>query len=296
MLNGYSQAPAVGWSTPYEIALVIISVLLLAAFIHWEAKVAKCPIVPLDVWKAPSFLPLLGATLLSFMSFGTLLWYSVAWQQILRQWTPLQFAVGWTPFAISAPIGAFLGAWLVPRIPAQWILAIGATCVLISNLLLATMPVKQTYWAQMFPATMISAFCPDFVYVSAQIIASNSVSRSQQGVAASLIGTLNLYGNSLGLGFASTVESEVNRGEANPVKGYRAALYFGAGMAALALLVDVLFVRVKKDAREGWDEADGLEGFSVEGVSTAREPQSGRTLGRGLNPEPRVQDSVEALL
>lgn len=118
------------------------------------------------------------------------------------------------------------------------------------------------------------AFCPDFVYTTAQIIASNSVRRSQQGVAASSIGTLNLYGNSLGLGFAGTVETEINKGSVDPVQGYRAALYFGAAIAAVGLVINVLFVRMKKDDREGWDdEADRLEDFEGQGTSTAVRPR-----------------------
>jgi len=240
-------------------------------FALWEYKYANTPILPLDIWKSPSFLPLVLAVLLCFMSNGTLLWYMVAWQQILRNWSVLRFAIGWTPFGIFGTIGAILGAWLIPRLAAQWILAIGAASVLISNLLLATMPEQQSYWAQVFPATILMAFCPDFVYTAAQIIASNSVRRNQQGIAASLIGTLNLYGNSLGLGFAGTVETEINK-SVDPVKGYRAALYFGAAIAAVALLVDVVFVRVKRDEREGWeDEVDRLAAVvrEPEGISTA---------------------------
>jgi predicted MFS family arabinose efflux permease len=270
--NCCSQAPAVGWSTPYEIVLVISSATLIGIFVFWEHKFANPPILPLDIWRAPSFLPLVGATLLCFMSFGTLLWYMTAWQQLVRHWSVLKFSVGWTPFGIFAIIGAFLAAWLVPRLAAQWILAIGATSVLVSNLLLATMPEQQIYWAQVFPTTIIMSFCPDFVYVAAQIIASNSVRRSQQGVAASLIGTLNLYGNSLGLGFAGTIETEINKGSSDPVKGYRAALFFGAALAGAALLLDVIFVRVKRDAREGWeDEEDRLDitGQEPAGISTS---------------------------
>jgi predicted MFS family arabinose efflux permease len=150
-----SQAPAVGWSAPYKIVLVLLSILMLVIFTIWESKFEKSPIVPLDIWKAPSFLPLVLAILLCFMSFGTLLWYMVAWQQILQQWTTLSFAIGWTPFGIFGTLGAFIGAWLLPRLDAQWILAIGAASVLISNLLLATVPEKQTYWAQVFPATIL---------------------------------------------------------------------------------------------------------------------------------------------
>jgi MFS family permease len=198
----------------------------------------------------------------------------VAWQQIIRQWSVLQFAVGWTPFGICGTVGAVLSAWLIPRMAAQWILAIGAASILFSNILVATMPEQQTYWAQVFPASILMAFCPDFVYTAAQIIASNSVRRNQQGVAASLIGTLNLYGNSLGLGFAGTVETEINKGSIYPVRGYRAALYFGAAIAAVGLAINVFFVRMKKDEREGWeDEADRLEDFEGQGTSTAVRPR-----------------------
>ena len=72
----------------------------------------------------------------------------VAWQQILRESSSLKFTISWTPFGIFGTIEAFLGAWLIPRLATQWILAIGAASVLVSNLLQATMPEKQTYWAQ----------------------------------------------------------------------------------------------------------------------------------------------------
>jgi MFS family permease len=212
--------------------------------------------------------------LLSFMSNGIFLWYMVAWLQLLRGKSILQFAVMWTPFGVFATIGTFVAAWLIPRLAAQWILAIGSATILIANTLLATMPVQQTYWAQVFPATIFMSLCPDFVYVAAQIVASNSVKRSQQGVAASLIGTLNLYGNSLGLGFAGTIETEVNKRRVDQVLGFRAALYFGAGIALIGFALDALFVRVVKDEREGWDDPDDERANReniAQGASTATE-------------------------
>ncbi|KAF5011025.1 hypothetical protein FDECE_2832 [Fusarium decemcellulare] len=260
----WNQAPSVGWSTPYEIALLIVSVTLWVIFLIWERYYAAAPIMPLDVFKAPSFLPLILVVLLSYMSFGTGLWYMVAWQQLLRSWSVLSFAIGLTPFAIGAGLAASLAAWLIPRMAAQWILAIGALSTLLGDLILATMPVQQTYWAQMFVANIVMSLCPDFVYAAAQIIASNSVNRKQQGIAGSLIGTLNLYGNALGLGFAGTIETQVSGLGSEPVKGYRAALFFGVGLAAVALVCDLLFVRVEKDDREGWD--DTADEDAVEGV------------------------------
>ncbi|BAE65573.1 unnamed protein product [Aspergillus oryzae RIB40] len=254
----WNQAPSVGWSTPYEIALLPISLILFVSFLVWEKRFAAQPIMPLEIFKAPSFLTLLLVILLNYMAVGTLIWYQVLWLQEVWHWSPLHFAVGWTPFVVCATAAASLAAWLIPRLAAQWILAIGTVTILVSNALMATVPLQQSYWAQIFPSVVLFSFCPDFVYTAGQIIASNSVRRHQQGIAGSIIGTLNLYGNSLGLGFASTIEVQVARRFHNQITGYRAALYFGVTISAVALILDVCFVRLVKDEREGWEEEDLL--------------------------------------
>ncbi|KAF2802679.1 MFS general substrate transporter [Mytilinidion resinicola] len=241
----WNQAPAAGWSNPYQIGILVGSISTLALFAAWELR-SSAPIMPLSIWKAPSFLPLMLSVLMSFMSFGIMLWYMVAWVQLVRSWS--------TPFLFFGVFAAWWASWLVPRVPVQYILAIGLLSVAISNILIATMPAEQTYWAQVFPATILMSFCPDLVFTAAQIIASNAVGRAQQGVAASLIGVLLLYGNSIGLGFAGTIEMQVDKANKHRVLGYRSALWFGCGIALFALVLDLVFVRMEKDDREGWDD------------------------------------------
>ncbi|KAJ6086446.1 hypothetical protein N7467_005360 [Penicillium canescens] len=259
----WNQAPSVGWATHYEIILLISSVVMFIGFLLWERNYAAQPIMPLDIFKAPSFLMLLLVVLLNYMAVGTLIWYQVLWLQKVWHWSPLHFAVGWTPFVVCATGAACLAAWMIPRMAAQWILAIGTITILVSNALMATVPLHQTYWAQIFPSVVLFSFCPDFVYTAAQIIASNSVRRNQQGIAGSVIGTLNLYGNSLGLGFASTIEVEIARRSGSQIMGYRAALFFGVAISAVALILDVCFVRLVKDDREGWHEDDLAEDIEL---------------------------------
>lgn len=252
-----SQAPASGWDTPYIIATTVLSLVLLGAFFVWESRFATEPIIPLKVFAAPTFTALIIVVLVTYMSVGIFLWYMVAWQQLIRGWTVLETAVGWVPFAVGASCAVALAAVLVPRLEAQWILCIGVLTSLASLILLATMPAQQLYWKQTFPAIFLASMCPDLVYVAAQIIASNSVGKREQGVAGSLIGTLNLYGNSLGLGIAGTVEVEVVRRGASELWGFRSALYFGAGLTVIALVINLLFVRVPKDEHSEWKaEAD----------------------------------------
>ncbi|KAL2814332.1 major facilitator superfamily domain-containing protein, partial [Aspergillus granulosus] len=273
--NQPSQAPSVGWSTSYEIALLITSVVLFTLFIIWEHKTPH-PILPPEIFHAPSFAILVLVILLNYMTVGTVLWYQLLWLQEVWHWSTLQFAIGWTPFVICGTAAACLAAWLIPRLAAQWILALGTGSVLASTALMATVPEKQSYWAQIFPSVVLFSFCPDLVYTAGQIIASNSVRRNQQGVAGSIIGTLNLYGNSLGLGFASTVEVQIAKGTGDAISGYRAALYFGVAISAVALILDVAFVRRVKDEREGWEEGDDpvvgveLDQAATTGVQVAR--------------------------
>ncbi|KAK7414993.1 hypothetical protein QQX98_006226 [Neonectria punicea] len=251
----WNQAPSQGWATLYQIACLIVSVALFLSFLAWEKFWATEPVMPLSIFRTPTFAALFFVVLLSYMAIGVALWYAISWQQVLRELSVLQTGINFIPFGISSLVAVYLAAWLIPRVAAQWIMAAGVVVVLGANLVLATMPVEQTYWAQIFPAMILGGFCPDLVYVAAQIIASNSVTRRQQGVASSLIGTLNLYGNSLGLGFAGTIETELTKDGHEDVLGYRAALYFGAAIAFVGLLLDCAFVRVPKDEREGWDES-----------------------------------------
>ena len=118
------------------------------------------------------------------------------------------------------------------------------------------MPEQQTYWAQVFPATILMALCPDLIFTAAQIVATNSVKRHEQGIAGSLMSLLLLYSASIGLGFAGTVESNTNHDGTATLDGYRGALYCAIGLGTAALFVDIVFVRVPKDEREGWGDDD----------------------------------------
>lgn len=262
-----SQASVIGWAHPYVYILLIVSFLHVALFIIWESRFAKEPIMPLTIWKSPSFSSLIVSVTLSFMSVGLAVWYISVWNINIRGYSIFLNAAGFAPLAVMGVVGAFLSAWLIRYVPAQYILTAGAVACVASLSILATMPAHGLYWSGVFPAMVITGLGPDLLFTAAQIIASNTVKRSQQGVAGSLIGTLFSYGLSTGLGFAGTVEYYTNDHGRNPVQGYRNALYLGIGMAAFATILAGLFVKIPKDERDGWGEDDDV---TERGASAAR--------------------------
>ncbi|RAL59860.1 hypothetical protein DID88_000489 [Monilinia fructigena] len=252
----WNQAPLVGWNNPYEIALLVVSVLHFAGFMYWEMGVATDPILRFNIWKAPSFGLLMLTIFFSFMSLGIFFWYMNAYMQNIRGDSLILTGVKYLPLTIVGCAVAFLAAWLVPRVPAHVTIGLGCLAMVIINVLLATIPANLTYWAMAFPAMFISAFTIDLITTSAQIIASNTVPMKYKGIAGSLIGTLLGYGLSTGLGIAGTVEVHTNDNGSNLLKGYHSAAYLAVGLASAALIISVIFIRIPKDTREGWAEDD----------------------------------------
>lgn len=193
---------------------------------------------------------------LVFMGLGIYIWYVSVFLQLIRHWDVVLVGCAFIPLAIGGCAVAFLAAWLVPRLPAQIIVAIGCLATATINILLATTPAHQTYWAMIFPAMIVSAFTADLVFAASQIITSSIVPRRYQGAAGSLIGTILSYGLSTGLGFAGTVEAYTNKNGTDLLRGYRGAAYLGIGFAGAASVLDLLFVRMKKNQIEGWQGED----------------------------------------
>jgi len=251
-----SQAPIVGWSSAYEIVLLIISIIHFAAFAYWESRIAKEPILPFKIWKAPSFGILMLTIFFCFMSLGIFFWYMNIYMQTIRHDSLIRTGVQYLPLTIVGAANAFLAAWLAPRVSAQIVIGIACFAMVAMNTLLATIPTHLTYWAMAFPAMLLSAFTIDLIVTSAQIIASNTVSVKHQGVAGSLVGTLLSYGLSTGLGFAGTVEVNTFAGGNDLLHGYHCAAYLAVGLAAAALILGVGFIRIPKDIREETGEGE----------------------------------------
>lgn len=109
-------------------------------------------------------------------------------------------------------------------------------------IMLATMPVDQIYWSQTFVSTLVTSWGMDMSFPSAIIVLSNSMPEEHQGLAASLINTVVNYSISIGLGMAGTVESHVNDGGRNTLKGYRGAWYLGIGLDVLGMVLALCLV------------------------------------------------------
>ena len=115
-------------------------------------------------------------------------------------------------------------------------------CFLTGQILLATTPVSQTYWAQTFVSLVIMPWGMDMSFPAGTIILSNGIPREQQGIAASLINTVVNYSISISLGIAGTIIRQTDNGGRNVLGSYRNAWYFAIGLNRVGMAIALYFL------------------------------------------------------
>ena len=240
----WNQAPLVGWSQPYVYIMLILGALFLAAFFIIEIHYATHPLIPFAALTSDVAFTL-GAVACGWGCFGV--WFYYVWQimLVLRHEPPLLATAHASPVVVSGAIAAILTGALMHRMGPPLVMLLALLAFMTGIILIATMPVDQIYWAQTFVTMIVTPFGMDISFPAGTLILSDAVPRRHQGIAASLVNTVVNYSISLAIGFAGTVEMNVNRGGLNDVdilRGYRGAMYLGIGLAALGVALCVAFL------------------------------------------------------
>ncbi|KAI0017597.1 major facilitator superfamily domain-containing protein [Xylariomycetidae sp. FL0641] len=255
----WNQAPIVGWPQPYVYVLLIIGALFLAAFFVFEVHYAPSPLIPFHALSTDvSFV--LAAVACGWGSFGVWFFYTWEFLLVLRRETPLLATAMFVPVPISGACAAFFTGKMLHSLGPPVIMTGALVAYTVGIILVATCPVNQIYWGQLFVSMIIMPWGMDMSFPAGTLILSNSVQRKHQGIAASLVNTVVNYSISLGLGFAGTVEVQVNGGGRTPsevLKGYHGAFYMGIGLAGLGIVVCLAYLLKTKLAQREKQENVG---------------------------------------
>lgn len=171
--------------------------------------------------------------------------------------TPIQLAAWLSPILITGIGTALVVGKIITKVPASFIMLFAMICYFVTSLLMALRPVESTYWTYFFFGTIIATFAMDSSLPAATIIFSNAVPRQYQGMGSSVIMTIVVYSISLGLGFAGTIELQINNGGKTPadlLHGYRGTLWFSVGLTACGTILAIIYLLKdyrKRNPREG---------------------------------------------
>jgi MFS family permease len=240
----WNQAPIVGWEQAYVYVCLIIGILLVGVFFYIELRLTTVPLIPFEALNYhTSFV--LACVACGWGTFG--IWSFYSWQTVkeLRQHSSLSTAAQYTPVAVAGAAAAITTGIILTKAGPAYTMVIAMAAFLIGIILVATLPLDQIYWGQLFVALIVTPFGMDMSFPAATVILSDAVPKKHQGIAASLVATIVNYSISLGLGFGGTVEVQVNNGgktTSDRLSGFRGAEYVGIGLSSLGLGLSLFFV------------------------------------------------------
>jgi len=249
LVYAISNAPNIGWETTRTISLLVVSGILLAAFIAIET-IVESPLMPLRIFRlktvaganAVSFL--LGASFFAFIFIGTLYM-----QQVLG-YSALQTGLAWLAASVTSVAFAGVSQTLVTRGSPKLVMAAGMALIGI-GLLWTTQAGTGHYWSSLLGPFFVTGLGTAFAFIPVSIAALAGVAEREAGLASGLLNTSQQLGGAIGVAIASTVTAAhvkvlTHQGETATAAlrgGLQWALWVCGATALLAIPVTFFLVR-----------------------------------------------------
>lgn len=251
LVYGLTGAAERGLGAPGTVAALAAAVVLLAAFLVVQARTAR-PLMPLRVWRAPGFAPVIAATACLYAGWvGANYFLALTLQQVLG-YSAVAAALALLPIAVGGFVVSTLAGRLLPRTGARPLLIVGFTLYGLGLAVLAGIGPEWSYLA-IGPLLVLIITGQALAYVSANVAAIATAADGEQGLAGGLFNVALQVGGGVGLAVLASVSAAVNDGGVDRLGGYQAAFWAATAITALGLAVVVAFVR--SHPRAGVDPA-----------------------------------------
>ncbi|MFZ0388466.1 MAG: MFS transporter [Solirubrobacteraceae bacterium] len=117
---GLIKSQTHGWGSAYTLGFLAVALVLMLVFILWEKRV-KVPLIPLELFRSPSFSAGVVLVVLGLFALYGVLFFMTLYLQRVHGYSPVQAGVRLLPltavFSLSSPLGGVLTARFGPRVP-----------------------------------------------------------------------------------------------------------------------------------------------------------------------------------
>src|SRR4051794_21707663 len=234
-----------GWGATQTLLLGAGSLVLLGAFIAWEAT-TRNPLVPLRIFRSRN---VSGANAIQALMvagmFGLFFLGSLYLEQVLG-YDPLEIGFAFLPATLIMGTLSFRYTEpLISRFGARLALLAGLVLVVAGLALFARAPVDGSYLTDVLPPMIILGLGIGVSFPSLMSLAMSGATREDAGLASGLVNTTAQVGGALGLAVLATLSASRSKdliaaGESTAsalVGGYHLAFLIGAALVVAALVV-----------------------------------------------------------
>ena len=205
VVYGFTNAakPGQGWSAGETLLFLIGGLVLLAAFVVVEQRVAN-PLLPLRVlWNRNRGGSYLASVFMGAGMFGMFLFFTYYFQQSLG-YSPLKTGLLYLPFTASLIVTAGIVSPLLPKVGPRLVMTYGSLVTAGALFWLADLKLDSSYPAMIMPAMLIMAHGMGCVFVPLANTALTGVADHDAGVASAMVNTTQQIGGSLGVALLNT--------------------------------------------------------------------------------------------
>lgn len=263
LLFALTEGNVVGWATPWIPVLIILSFLLLAAFVLWqlylEKKTSRRPLMKITMFRDAKISAAMFAMFSFFGAFSNYLVFATYYYQEFQGLNAIQTTLRFLPTGVVGIIAIFIVSQILSRVKVHYILMWGMVCCAIACLLFAVpIPPHTTYWAFGFPAMCLSVLGADALFPSLLLFIAQSLPKEDQALGGATINCVGQVGRAVGLAICTAVQVAVQESKESSssavtgegsvgnhayLSGLRGALWFNFGTAMAGFVVVALFFR-----------------------------------------------------
>jgi EmrB/QacA subfamily drug resistance transporter len=261
LVYAMTRATQHGWGTGETIGLLAGSAALILAFFAIELR-SKAPLLPLRIFRLRTLTASnLSGLLMGGAIFSQFFLLTLYMQQVLH-YSALKTGVAYIGLTLTIIAFSAVAQSLTTRIGVRRVLPTGLLLSTIALVLFARLPVDGHYWADLFPAFIISGLGLAFAFVPMSIGALTGVSGEDAGVASGLINTNQQIGGAIGVAAATTIATTFTShyvdshtgasalSGAALTHGFEIAFYVLAGIALAGAVVAGLLLEPKPPEAE----------------------------------------------
>jgi EmrB/QacA subfamily drug resistance transporter len=203
LIYGLIRAGETSWSDTGVIGCLAAGVVLLAAFVWAESRVAH-PMFDLSLLRVPTFT---GGSIAAFAMNGSLyamLLYFVIYLQDILGYSALQAGLRLAVISLAQLVTATIAGRLSDRVPARWLVGPGLLVVGI-GLILMTGLSGTSSWTHLIPGFIVSGFGSGLVNPPLASTAIGVVPPHQAGMASGANSTFRQVGIATGIAALGTI-------------------------------------------------------------------------------------------
>jgi EmrB/QacA subfamily drug resistance transporter len=205
LVYGFIHVAHTGWGNTETYAVFTGAVILLVAFVMYEAFGTSAPMMPMRIFenrnRAGTYLVMLvvGAAMFGMFYFITF------FVQLVRDYGPLKTGVSFLPVAFTIGIVSQIVAKTLPKVGPKVHMLIGTVLLTLALLWLSTVDASTSYPGTLLPGMLLLAIAMGNLFVPLTVTAVSKVEHTDAGLASALLNVGQQVGGALGLSVMTTV-------------------------------------------------------------------------------------------